>query len=118
MSSALSDANAPCDPAPTRLLSDPHRDAHITLTRPNTVLHQATVGGGLACRGAFTGAMADEFRSADGKKEIYSMFVSASARVKQGAYHGAYQIPKLESTTDKHLILPPVKNFQQSNERK
>ena len=42
------------DPAPTQL-SDPHRDQHITLTRPHTVLLLATVRDGLAYRGVFTG---------------------------------------------------------------
>ena len=39
----------------------------------------ATVTGGLAYRGAFTGAMANEFRGADGKIDICSMFISAAA---------------------------------------
>ena len=57
------------DPAPSSL-SDPLSNQHITLTRPHTVLLLATVRGGVAYRGVFTGAMADEFRSADGKKDI------------------------------------------------
>ena len=48
------------DPAPTQL-TDPHQDQHITLTRPHTVLLLATVRGGVAYRGVFTGAMADQF---------------------------------------------------------
>ena len=97
------------DPAPTQL-SDPHRDQHITLTRPNTVLLLATVRGGVAYRGIFTGAMADQFRSADGKKDINAMFTLAanSTRQRIDGSLAAEQIPKLESTTYKFLILPPA----------
>ena len=91
------------DPAPTQL-SDPHRDQHITLTRPNTVLLLATVRGGVAYRGVFIGAMADQFRSADGKKDMNAMFTLAANSTRQKHE----QIPKLENTTHKFLILPPV----------
>ena len=104
------------DPAPTQL-SDPHRDQHITLTRPNTVLLLATVRGGVAYRGVFTGAMADQFRSADGKKDINAMFTLAanSTRLRIDGSLAAEQIPKLESTTHKFLILPPVETEARSN---
>ena len=65
------------DPAPTQL-SDPNRDQHITLTGPNTLLILATVRGGVAYRGVFTGAMADQFRSADGEKDINATFTLAA----------------------------------------
>ena len=64
------------DPAPTSL-SDPLSNQHITLTRPHTVLLLATVTGGLAIRGAFTGALADQIRVSDGKTVIYCMFNKA-----------------------------------------
>ena len=52
--------------------------------------------------------MADEFRSADGKKDIYAMFNSAAAEV--AATPGCEnQDPKFESTTKKTLILPPAR---------
>ena len=104
------------DPAPTQL-SDPHRDQHITLTRPNTVLLLATVRGGVAYRGIFTGAMADQFRSADGKKDINAMFTLAanSTRQRIDESPGAVQIPKLENTTHKLLILPQVEIQATSN---
>ena len=47
-------SGAASDPLPTQK-SDPHRDQHITLTRPHTVLLLATVRDGLAVRGLFTG---------------------------------------------------------------
>ena len=65
------------DPAPVQI-SDPQKDTHITLTRPHTVLLLATVRGGIAIRGAYTGAMADQFRSADWKTDISVMFDRAS----------------------------------------
>ena len=46
--------NTVSDPLPTQK-SDPHRDQHITLTRPHTVMLLATVRDGLAYRGVFTG---------------------------------------------------------------
>ena len=104
------------DPAPTQL-SDPHRDQHVTLTRRNTVLLLATVRGGVAYRGLFTGAMADQFRSADGKKDINAMFTLAanSARLRNDGLLAAKQIPKLESTAHKFLILPPVETKATAN---
>ena len=95
------------DPAPSSL-SDPLSNQHITLTRPHTVLLLATVRGGVAYRGVFTGAMADEFRSADGKKDIYAMFTSAAAKV--AATPGCEnQDKRFESTTKKTFILPPAR---------
>ena len=54
--------------------------------------------------------MADQFRSADGKKDINAMFTLAanSTRLRNDGSLAAKQIPKLESTTHKFLILPPV----------
>mgnify|MGYP001792504309 FL=1 len=106
---ATTGATAEPDPAPTQL-SDPHRDQHITLTRPHTVLLLATVRGGVAYRGVFTGAMADQFRSADGEKDINTMFTLAASLTVQKLVERNVpeQTPKLESTTNKFLILPPV----------
>ena len=54
--------------------------------------------------------MADQFRSADGKKDINAMFVLAAELTRQTnvGLPGAEQIPKLESATHKFLVLPPV----------
>ena len=65
----------------------------------------ATVTGGLAYRGAFTGAIANGFREADGKKDISSMYISAAA---DSACRE--QCPEFRMTLDKTLILPPVIN--------
>ena len=62
----------------------------------------ATVRGGVAYRGVFTGAMADQFRSSDGITDIYvgEMKRNHSLEVSQ-------QNPKFESVIGKVLILPP-----------
>ena len=92
------------DPAPTQL-SDPHRDQHITLTRPHTVLLLATVRGSTAYRGVFTGAMADQFRSAGSRRDLYAMFTSAASEVTTALPN---QQPQVTSTTTKTLRLPPA----------
>ena len=49
-----------------------------------------------------TGAMADEFRSADGSRDIYTMFTTASSKV----FTSTNQQPLVTSTLSKKLILP------------
>ena len=83
----------------------PHHNKHVVLRRRHTALLMATVTGGLAYRGAFTGAIANEFRGADGKKDICSMFISAAA---DDACRE--QCPEFKMTLDKTLILPPSVN--------
>ena len=51
-----------------------------------------------------TGAMADEFRSADGSRDIYTMFTAASSKV----FTSTNQQPLVTSTLSKKLILPPT----------
>ena len=74
-------ASNSCDPVPI-LLSDPDSNQHITLTRPHTVLLMSTVRGGVAYRGAFTGAIATQLSSSDGITDIYSMHNRAVAVMK------------------------------------
>ena len=62
---------------------DKYKNQHITLDRPNTALLLATMRGGLALRGVFTGAMANQFRKADGIKDISSMFYDACVELKE-----------------------------------
>ena len=65
--------------APKRYVAaDPHSYRHIVLTREHTVLLLATVTGGVAYRGAFTSAVADQIRAADGKTDICTMFCKAA----------------------------------------
>ena len=84
-----------------------NKDQHITLTRPHTVLLQATVRGGVAYRGQFTGSMAEELHSADGNKDIYAMFNDAAAKLREET-DGDPQNPRFESVTYKTLVLPPA----------
>ena len=91
-------------PTPSSVV-DPHYNKHIVLRRRHTALLMATVTGGLAYRGVFTGAIADEFREADGKKDICSMYISAAADAACRE-----QCPEFRMTLDKTLILPPVIN--------
>lgn len=96
------------DPAPVDI-NDPHQDTHIRLLRPHTVLLLATVRGGKAIRGAFTQAMANQFKSADGKKDIVAMFNNAVKCLKKGKEcQQIHQVPECRMTTDNPLILPPV----------
>ena len=90
-----SESESETDPArPTQTL-------HVILTRPHTVLLLATVTGGVAYRGVFTGAMAQQFGQSDGKMDIYEMFTGAVASLEK------QQIPEIRATLTKKLILPP-----------
>ena len=62
---------------------DKYKNQHITLDRPNTALLLATMRGGLALRGVFTGSLANQFRKADGKKDISAMFHDACVELKE-----------------------------------
>ena len=81
-------SNSCCDPVPT-LLSDPDSNQHITLTRPHTVLLMSTVRGGVAYRGAFTGAIATQLNSSDGNTDIYSMYNQAVTAMKADGQYTA-----------------------------
>ena len=106
--SSMNSSVVQSDPAPTQL-SDPQKDQHITLTRPHTVLLLATVREGVAYRGVFTGAMADEFRTADGKKDIYTMFNTAATAMEGLIPEGhSAQNPEFRSSTKKMLVFPPA----------
>ena len=61
--------------------------------------------GGLAIRGAFTGAIADELRKSDGQTDIYSMFTLAVNKLVRSE---PLQTPEMRSTADKFLVLPPA----------
>ena len=97
-------------PTPSAIL-DPHYNKHIVLRRPHTALLLATVTGGLAIRGEFSGAMAQQFRSADGIKDIAAMFITAANEVCME------QTPEFRMTLNKSLILPPCLKAPQNSER-
>ena len=80
----------------------------MTLTRPHTVVLLATVRGGVAYRGVFAGALAEQFPSSDGNTDIYRMFNKAAGEMKRNhSLDVSQQNLKLDSVTDKVLILPP-----------
>ena len=62
-----------------------------------------TVTGGLAIRGAFTGAIAEVVRRSDGKTDICEMFHKAVDNMSDEE-----QTPEMRATTKKLLILPPA----------
>ena len=96
-SSQSDDELLQADPAtPTQTLT-------IHLQRPHTVLLLATVMGSVAYRGYFTGAIADQIKQADGKTDIYTMYLHAVESMRK-----AEQTPEFRSTMKKTLILPPA----------
>ena len=97
------------DTAVPTSISDPLQNQHVKLQRPDTVLMLASVREGKALRGAFTGAIADELRSADGKKDIFKMFQRASRTVATDPEcMKVDQHPELRATNTKDLVLPPA----------
>lgn len=102
-------ASGQSDPAIPPQAIDQER--HIVLDRPHTVLLLATVTGGVALRGAFTGAIAEAFRKADGKIDICEMFHEAVNSMSNDE-----QIPEMRVTTRKLLILPPANNYNSSGD--
>ena len=96
-------------PVPHRT-EDPHYNKHIVLTRPHTILMLATVTGGEAIRGAFTGALAHQILESDGKIDIGIVFDKAVRKMKKDEPLCSNQWPELRKVTDKSLFLPPALN--------
>ena len=80
----------------------------VILDRPHTLLLMSTVTGGVAIRGAFTGALARQFAKADGKATINDMVTNAIIDMKKNEMEGYDQAPEARSTLQKSLILPPA----------
>lgn len=89
------------------------RNYYVVLERPNTVLLLATIYGGTAIRGAFTGALAKEFSQADGVTNLFAIHNKAVSRMKKEDPTCISQIPQLTANTDKDLILPESKIHMQ-----
>ena len=106
-SAQLSDPGIVSDPAtPSQVL---HNDKHIILTRPHTTLLLATVSGGEARREAFTGALAEQIRAANGETDICVMFDRAVRSMKRSnPGKCASQWAELRKVGDKSLILSPA----------
>ena len=78
-------------------------ESRITLERPHTALLLASLRGGYATRGAYTNAMADEYRKVDGKSDIYEMHSRAVASMQRELT--ITQTPEFRSTLAKRLVL-------------
>ena len=87
------------DPDPAR----PTQTLNIILRRPHSVLLLSTVTGGLAYRGVFTGAIADEIRMSDGETDILTMFTRAAKKARSRG-----QTPEVRSTMENTLFLHPA----------
>ena len=85
--------------------ANPPEQTRIDLKRPHSVMMLATVPGGAAVRGAFTGALADEISQADGKTDIHAIFTKASDAISSNSFA---QQPVFRSTLRKKLVLPKV----------
>lgn len=85
---------------------DPADKKHIILTRPHTLLLLATTRGGNAVRGAYTGALANQIRKADGKTDMFSMHTTAVNEMKSKDPKTHNQHPEMRSTLAKDLVLP------------
>ena len=83
----------------------PDEDRRIVLVvRPHTVLLLSTVAGGSAVRGSYTGALARQFRLADGKTDIHQMHCAAVQAMSQSNPH---QTPEHRCTLKRgELVFP------------
>ena len=86
----------------------PYESTLVTLTMPHTVLLLATSEGQQARRGAFTAAIAAQIMTADGRKDISSMFDLAVHEMVHDDRFEYQQIPEMRKTTSKTLIFPPA----------
>ena len=93
---------------------DDHKS--VILDRPHTLLLMSAVTGGVAIRGAFTGAMARQFAKADGKTTINDMVTNAIIDMKKNEVEGYDQAPEARNTLQKSLILPPA-DFKQTHQQ-
>ena len=88
--------------------SQTFEDSAVILSRPHTALLFATSEGQPARRGAFTAAIAAQIMTADGRKDISSMFDLAVHETIPVARFKYQQIPEMRKTTSKKLIFPPA----------
>ena len=77
-------------------------DTHITLERPHTVILQATLRGGYAKRGAYSNAIAEQFKQADGKSDVYEMH--SRAVFSMTLKYGEAQTPQFTSNLKRKLL--------------
>lgn len=80
-------------------------DSNIILTRENTLLLLATVTGGQASRGAFTGALAEQISHANGEGDIYKLYTQACQQMDKPEMPWGKQTPEMRSTLKTHLVI-------------
>ena len=80
----------------------PEDNTHIVLNRPHTVLLLASMREGAAQRGAYTDAMAEEFKRTDGRSMAD---IHQSAVTEMTKQYGDDQTPEMRSTLKKKLVL-------------
>lgn len=80
---------------------------HVVLTRPHTLLLMASVVGGSAYRGEFTGALAKQIAKADGKVTILEMVENSIIDMNRRKSKAHQQTPFFRNTLQRTLILPP-----------
>ena len=78
-------------------------NTHIILNRPHTVLLMASMRDGYARRGAYTDAIAQQFRDAKTNADICEIHNRAVVKMRQ--QHGDEQTPEMRSTLVKKLVL-------------
>jgi hypothetical protein len=83
--------------------SSPAENTHIVLERPHTLLLFSSLRGGFAKRGAYTDAMAQQFKHANGKSDIHDMHAKAVLKIRE--QYGDKQTPEFRSTLKFRLIL-------------
>ena len=80
---------------------------HITLRRKHSYLLLSSVIGGASVRGAYTGALAEQFQKADGKTDIFQMIKMAKLQMQKKHPECENQVPETRDTLMKNLVLPP-----------
>ena len=91
------DASGGRDPSP-----------YINLYRQHSRLLLSSVIGGASVRGAYTGALAQQFRNADGKTTFSQMITDAKIQMQRTHPESKNQVPDTRDTLMKTLVLPPA----------
>lgn len=87
---------------------NPPENRDVVLKRPHTLLLMSSVAGGLAKRGAFTGAFANQIAKADGRTNVLEMVNRAKIEMKKShSGDDQEQFPEEISTLQKSLFIPP-----------
>ena len=93
--------------------ANPNEERHIEMTRPHSLLLMSTLAGGMAVRGAFTGALGSQIAKVDGITPLRQMIESAIIEMENKYPRAKGQTPEERSTLMKRLILPPIHQMPQ-----